>query len=70
MKAKYIGSNSTDFINGKEYELDSEIGEIRIGGAMGSLIPCITLYDKNSTSYCSYESFEDLLKDWFLIQDE
>ena len=69
MKAKYVGKDSQDFINGHTYELTSEITEARIGGgAMGKTVPCIMLYDKNGSGYCSYGSVEAMIEDWVFMK--
>lgn len=70
LKAKFIGKDFDGFLHGVTYELTSEITEARIGGgAMGRTVPCIYLYDKNGSAFCSYESLETLLGDWEFVKE-
>lgn len=62
----YIGKKSTmGFKTNRQYDVYSKIEIVRRGGIVfGDTIPCICIYDKNSTLWCPYQSLEKVLENW------
>ena len=65
MKAKFIGTTSMGFHNGKIYNIRSDIKEVQIGGYIfGDSSPCICVYNTNSNAWCPYKNLEAVMANW------
>lgn len=62
MKAKFIGKTSMGFVTCKMYNIESKIQIV-------NNIPCICIYDKNSNTWCPYQSLEAVMKNWIIFRD-
>ena len=53
MICRFIGKTSMGFITGRVYTIRSDIKDVYVGGKIfGESIPCICIYDVNSSAWC------------------
>lgn len=71
MIGKFIGKSSRGFITGNTYNIESKIQNIRKGFyPFEKYMLCICIYDKNSESWCPYQSIEAVCKNWVFNQED